>query len=77
MNKPIKPVPEKEVKGSSLGGPQLNGPASDRTTARSVRQATYQAVYRPTNQPVYQPVANRAATNTPAFDYGGWRASNK
>lgn len=72
-NKPIKPIPDKEVKGSSLGGPQLDGPATDRTTARFVRQATYQSAYSPS----YQPVVNRAAANLPAFDYGGWRASNK
>ncbi len=73
QNKPIKPVPDKEVQGSSLGGPQLNGPSLDRTTARPVRRATYQAAF----GAVYQPVSSRAARNAPAFDYGGWRASNR
>lgn len=63
QNKPIKPVPEKEVPSNPTSGPQLNGPSIDRMTARPVRQATY------------QPVSNR--TSTPTFSYDGWRASSK
>ena len=65
QNKPIPPVPQDEIRESSMGAPQLNGPSFDRVTARPVRQATYQTVsYKDTDI-------------TPRADYGGWRASDK
>ena len=62
QNKPIKPVPEQDIRESSTGGPQLDGPSFDRTTTRPIRQATYQAV---------------SHNVAPRVDYGGWRASNR
>ena len=65
VDKPIKPVPEPEIRGSSTSGPQLGSPSFDRTTARPVRQATYQAV------------SHKAADAASRFEYGGWRASSR
>lgn len=62
---PIKPVPEEDIHESSHSGPQLNGPATDRVTARPVRQANYQEV------------SYKAGEVENGFEYGGWRASNK
>ena len=62
VDKPTKPVPEPDIRESSTGGPQLDGPSFDRTTARPVRQATYQTV---------------SHNVAPRADYGGWRASSR